>query len=43
MKIVNPIDVTMNNCCLKKTDSLKYLGVLIDHGQNWSQHCSCEK
>ena len=38
MKIVNPIDVTMNNCCLKKTDSLKYHGVIIDHKQNWSQH-----
>ena len=30
IKIVNPIDVTMSNCCLKKTDSLKYLGVIID-------------
>ena len=38
MKIVCPIDVTMNNCCLKKTDSLKYLGVIIDHRLNWSQH-----
>ena len=38
IKIVNPIDVTMNNCCLKKTDSLKYLGVNIDHRLNWSQH-----
>ena len=38
LKIVNPIDVTMNNCCLKKTDSLKYLGVIIDHRLNWSQH-----
>ena len=38
IKIVNPIDVTMNNCCLKKTDSLKYLGVIIDHRLNWSQH-----
>ena len=28
----------MNNCCLKKTDSLKYLGVIIDHRLNWSQH-----
>ena len=38
MKIVNPIDITMNNCCLKKTDSLKYHGVIIDHKLNWSQH-----
>ena len=38
IKIVNPIDVTMNNCYLKKTDSLKYLGVIIDHRLNWSQH-----
>ena len=37
MKIVNHIDVTMNNCCLK-TDSLKYLGVIIDQRMNWSQH-----
>ena len=37
-KIANPINVTMNNCCLKKTDSLKYLGVIIDHRLNWSQH-----
>ena len=38
IKIVNPIDVTMNNCCLKKNDSLKYLGVIIDHRLNCSQH-----
>ena len=38
MKIVNHIGVTMNNCCLKKTDSLKYLGLIIDHRLNWSQH-----
>ena len=31
-------NVTMNNCCLKKTNSLKYLGVIIDHRLNWSQH-----
>ena len=37
IKIVNPINVTMNNCCLKKTDSLRYLGVIIDHRLNWSQ------
>ena len=37
-KIVNRIDVTISNCCLKKTDSLKYLGVIIDHRLNWSQH-----
>ena len=29
IKIANPINVTMNNCCLKKTGSLKYLGVII--------------
>ena len=28
----------MNNCCLKKNDSLKYLGVIIDHRLNWTQH-----
>ena len=38
IKIVTLINVTMNNCCLKKTDSLKYLGVIIDHRLNWSQH-----
>ena len=38
MKIVTHIDVTMNNSCLKKTDSLKYLGVIIDHKLNWTQH-----
>ena len=38
MNIVSPIDVTMNNCCVKKTDSLKYLGVIIDHQLNWTQH-----
>ena len=38
MKIVSPIDVTINNCCLKKTDSLKFLGVIIDHRLNWTQH-----
>ena len=37
-KIVTPIDVTMNNCCLKKNDSLKNIGVIIDHRLNWSQH-----
>ena len=38
IKIVTPIDVTMNNCCLKKTDSLKYLGAIIDDRLNWTQH-----
>ena len=38
MKIVSPINVTMNNCYLKKTDCLKYLGVIIDHRLNWTQH-----
>ena len=38
MKIVNPIDVTMNNCCLKNNDSLKYICVIIDYRLNWSQH-----
>ena len=36
--MVNSIGVTMNNCCLKKNDSLKYLGVIIDHRLNLSQH-----
>ena len=43
MKIVTPIDVTMNNSCLKKTDSLKYLGVIIDHKLNWTQHIAHAK
>ena len=38
IKIVNPIDVTKYNCGFKKTDSLKYFGVIIDHRLNWSQH-----
>ena len=38
VKIVSPIDITMNNC-LKKTDSLKYFGIIIeDHRLNWTQH-----
>ena len=28
----------MNNCCLKKTNNLKYLGVNIDNRLNWTQH-----
>ena len=30
------VDVTMTNCYPKKTDSLKYLGVTIDHGLYWT-------
>ena len=34
----NDLDNTINNDCLKITNSLKYLGVLIDHKLNWTQH-----
>ena len=30
--------VTMDNVCLNKTESLKYLGVIIDHKLNWTSH-----
>ena len=38
IKIVSPIDVTLDNCCLTKTDSFKYLGVIIDQRLNKTQH-----
>ena len=40
IKIVNPFNVAMNNCCLKKIDSLKYIDVIINHKLNWTQHIS---
>ena len=30
--------VTMDNVCLNKTESLKYLGMIIDHKLNWAPH-----
>ena len=38
IKIDNDVNITMNNDCLKRTNSLKYLGVIIDHKLNWTQH-----
>ena len=37
MKIDNDVNITMNNDCLKRTNSLEYLGVIIDHQLNWTQ------
>ena len=34
----NDLDNTINNDCLKSTNSLKFLGVIIDHKLNWTQH-----
>ena len=30
--------VAMDNVCLNKTESLKYLGIIIDHKLNWTSH-----
>ena len=30
--------ITINNVILKRTNSLKYLGVIIDYKLNWTQH-----
>ena len=30
--------VTMDNVCLNKTESLTYLGIIIDHKLNWTSH-----
>ena len=30
--------ITMDNVCLQRTDSFKYLGVIINHKLNWTQH-----
>ena len=30
--------ITMDNVCLQRTDSFKYLGVIINHKLNWIQH-----
>ena len=30
--------IKMNDVCLQRTNSLKYLGVIIDHKLNWTQH-----
>ena len=37
IKIDNDVNITMNNDCLKRNNSLKYLGVIIDHKLNWTQ------
>ena len=38
IKIVKPPVVTMDNVCSNKTESLKYLGIIIDHKLNWTSH-----
>ena len=35
--------IAMDKVCLKKTDSFKYLGVIIDHKLNWTQHITYVK
>ena len=30
--------VSMNNVCLNTTESIKYLGIIIDHKLNWTSH-----
>ena len=37
-KIDNHPVVTMEKMCLNKTESLKYLGMIIDHKLNWTSH-----
>ena len=38
IKIDKHPGVTMDNVCLNKTESLKYLGIIIDHKLNWTSH-----
>ena len=38
IKIDNDVNITMNSDCLKRTNILKYLCVIIDHKLNWTQH-----
>ena len=35
--------ITMDKVCLQRTDSFKYLGVIIDHKLNWTQHIAYVK
>ena len=38
IKIDKHLVVTMDNLCLNKTESFKYLGIIIDHKLNWTSH-----
>ena len=35
--------ITIDKVCLQRTDSFKYLGVIIDHKLNWTQHIAYVK
>ena len=35
--------ITINNVILQRTNSLKYLGVIIDYKLNWTQHIAHAK
>ena len=35
--------ITINNVILQRTNSLKYLGVIIDYKLNWTQHIAHDK
>ena len=38
IKIDTHAVITMDNVCLQRADSFKYLGVIINHKLNWTQH-----
>ena len=38
LKIDKHAAIKMNGVFLQRTNSLKYLGVIIDHKLNWTQH-----